>query len=211
MPSEFIEYAERTGFVRMLTRWMLAITMRQCGIWSAQGRPLQVAINISVRDLMSRDFPHTVADLLKTHAVPPHLLCLEITESSFMEDPDQGLSTVRQLRALGVRVSIDDFGTGFSSLAYLKKLPVDEVKIDRSFVSGITRAAPDLIIVSSTIDLAHNLGLRVVAEGVETEAQLGFLLAHGCDDAQGNLFCAPCEGRETGRIFAEGAPRTPGR
>jgi EAL domain-containing protein (putative c-di-GMP-specific phosphodiesterase class I) len=190
-PAEFIDYAERTGFIRMLTRWMLKVTVRQCGIWNANGTPLEIALNVSVRDVMSRDFPQIVGDLLKMYDVPAQLLCLEITESSFIEDPDQVLATLRELRALGVRLAIDDFGTGFSSLSYLKKLPVDELKIDRSFVMGMTSLADDLIIVSSTIELAHNLGLRVVAEGVENSPCLQQLRALGCDMAQGYHISRP--------------------
>jgi EAL domain-containing protein (putative c-di-GMP-specific phosphodiesterase class I) len=194
-PAEFMPYAEQTGFVRVVTRWMLAVTVRQCGRWAAQGMPLQVSVNISARDLMNRELPYVVADLLRTHAVPPHLLCLEITESSFMEDPKHALATLHQLDGLGVKLAIDDFGTGFSSLAYLKKLPVAELKIERSFVMGMTEDKDDRVIVRSTIELAHNLGLQVVAEGVETEACLRQLRDLRCDLAQGYLVSGPLRRR----------------
>jgi diguanylate cyclase (GGDEF)-like protein len=194
-PAEFMPYAEQTGFVRVVTRWMLAVTLRQCGKWAAAGMPLQVSVNISARDLMNRDLPHIVADLLRTHSVPPHLVCLEITESSFMEDPKHALATLNQLHQLGVRLAIDDFGTGFSSLAYLKKLPVAELKIERNFVIGMADDKDDRIIVRSTIELAHNLGLRVIAEGVETEACLQQLRELGCDMAQGFLISGPLRRR----------------
>lgn len=190
-PDEFMPYAEQTGFIRVITRWMLAVTLRQCGRWAADGIPLQVAVNISARDLMSRDLPQLVNDLLNNHRVPPELVCLEITESSFMEDPEHALATLRALHGLGVRLAIDDFGTGFSSLAYLKRLPVDELKIDRAFVMGMADDRDDRMIVRSTIELAHNLGLKVVAEGVETDACLDELRALGCDLAQGYLFSGP--------------------
>lgn len=190
-PDEFMAYAEQTGFVRVITRWMLAVTLRQCGRWAAAGMPLQVAVNLSVRDLMSRDLPQLVDDLLHKHCVPPELVCLEITESSFIEDPEYALATLRELDALGVRLAIDDFGTGFSSLAYLKRLPVDELKIDRTFVMGMAEDRNDRMIVRSTIELAHNLGLKVVAEGVETDACLDELRALGCDFAQGYLISGP--------------------
>jgi len=190
-PGEFMPYAEQTGFVRVITRWMLAVTLRQCGRWAADGMPLQVAVNISARDVMSRDLPQLVGDLLHNHRVPPELVCLEITESSFMEDPEHALATLRALHGLGVRLAIDDFGTGFSSLAYLKRLPVDELKIDRTFVMGMADDRDDRMIVRSTIELAHSLGLNVVAEGVETEACLDELRALGCDLAQGYLISGP--------------------
>ncbi|GAB4475135.1 MAG: hypothetical protein OHK0044_20220 [Burkholderiaceae bacterium] len=190
-PGEFMPYAEQTGFVRVITRWMLAVTLRQCGRWAAQGTPLQVAVNISVRDLLSRDLPQLVGDLLQKDRVPPELVCLEITESSFMEDPEHALATLRALHDLGVRLAIDDFGTGFSSLAYLKRLPVDELKIDRTFVMGMADDRDDRMIVHSTIELAHNLGLKVVAEGVETDACLDELRVLGCDLVQGYLISGP--------------------
>jgi diguanylate cyclase (GGDEF)-like protein len=190
-PGEFMPYAEQTGFVRVITRWMLAVTLRQCGRWAEQGTPLQVAVNISARDLMSRDLPQLIGDLLHSHRVRPELVCLEITESSFMEDPELALATLRALHGLGVRLAIDDFGTGFSSLAYLKRLPVDELKIDRTFVMGMVDDRDDRMIVHSTIELAHNLGLKVVAEGVETDACLDELRALGCDLVQGYLISGP--------------------
>jgi len=190
-PSEFMPYAEQTGFVRVITRWMLAVTLRQCGKWAADGTPLQVAVNISARDLLGRELPNVVGDLLHIHQVPPELVCLEITESSFMEDPEHALQTLQELHALGVRLAIDDFGTGFSSLSYLKRLPVDELKIDRSFVMGMVADNDDRMIVSSTIELAHNLGLKVTAEGIETEAALAQLRELGCDLGQGYLFSGP--------------------
>jgi diguanylate cyclase (GGDEF)-like protein len=194
-PVEFMPYAEQTGFVRVVTRWMLAVTVRQCGKWAAQGIPMQVSVNISARDLMNRELPYVIADLLRTHSVPPHLLCLEITESSFMEDPKHAQATLRQLDGLGIRLAIDDFGTGFSSLAYLKKLPVAELKIERSFVMGMVEDKDDRVIVRSTIELAHNLGLQVVAEGVENEEALAQLRELGCDFVQGYLMSGPLRRR----------------
>jgi diguanylate cyclase (GGDEF)-like protein len=194
-PVQFMPYAEQTGFIRVVTRWMLAVTVRQCGKWAADGLPLQVSVNISARDLMNRELPFVVADLLRAHDVPPHLLCLEITESSFMEDPKHAQATLQQLHALGIKLAIDDFGTGFSSLAYLKKLPVAELKIERSFVMGMTADKDDRVIVRSTVELAHNLGLQVVAEGVEDEACLEQLRDLGCDFVQGYLMSGPLRRR----------------
>ncbi len=188
LPGVFMPYAEKTGFVRVITRWMLAVTLRQCGRWAAWGSPLEVAVNLSARDLMSTELPHLVADLLHKHEVPHHLVCLEITESSVMEDPERALSVLLALHRLGVRLAIDDFGTGFSSLAYLKKLPVDELKIDRAFVHRMIDDPDDRMIVRSTVELAHSLGLKVVAEGVESSDCLDALRGMGCDMAQGYYF-----------------------
>ena len=184
-PGLFMPYAEQTGFVRQVTGWMLAHAIAQCGRWCEQGMPLQVSINISTRDLADEALPGLLVRLLAQHGVPPELICLEITESSFMQDPERALKTLREIDALGVEISIDDFGTGFSSLSYLKRLPVDELKIDRAFVMNMLDDADDFTIVRSTVELAHNLGLRVVAEGVETAAAMDALLAVGCDLAQG--------------------------
>ena len=184
-PGLFMPYAEQTGFVRHVTGWMLAQAIGQCGRWYEQGMPLQVSINISTRDLVDEGLPGLVGRLLGQHRLPPALVCLEITESSFMQDPERALKTLRELDALGVEISIDDFGTGFSSLSYLKRLPVDELKIDRAFVMNMLDDADDFTIVRSTVELAHNLGLRVVAEGVETAAAMDALRAVGCDLAQG--------------------------
>ena len=184
-PGLFMPYAEQTGFVRHVTGWMLAQAIGQCGRWYEQGMPLQVSINISTRDLVDEGLPGLVGRLLGQHRLPPALVCLEITESSFMQDPERALKTLRELDALGVEISIDDFGTGFSSLSYLKRLPVDELKIDRAFVMNMLDDADDFTIVRSTVELAHNLGLRVVAEGVETAAAMDALRAVGCELAQG--------------------------
>jgi EAL domain-containing protein (putative c-di-GMP-specific phosphodiesterase class I) len=190
-PAEFMPYAEQTGHITWVTDWMLAVTLRQCGAWAAAGTPLQVAINLSNRDLLRPDLVGEIRKRLADHAVPPHLVCLEITESTFMQDPDHALAMLHELHALGVHLSIDDFGTGFSSLSYMKRLPVHELKIDSTFVQGMATSKKDIAIVRSTIELAHNLGLKVVAEGVEDEACLERLREMGCDIAQGYLIAKP--------------------
>ncbi len=190
-PALFMPYAEQTGFVRHVTRWMLEDAIRQCGQWFAHGMALQVSINVSTRDLLDATLAATVGRLIALNKVPADLICLEITESSFMEDPERTLRTLLEIDALGVEISIDDFGTGFSSLAYLKKLPVDELKIDRTFVMSMLDDKDDFTIVRSTIELAHNLGLRVVAEGVESEAVMDALTQIGCDLAQGYYTSKP--------------------
>lgn len=189
-PSAFVPFAEQTGFIRTVTRWVLDEAIRQCGEWHRNASPLNVAVNLSTRDLHDPGLVGLVSDMLARHRVPAPLVTLEITESSFIDDPELALRTLRSLRALGLGLSIDDFGTGFSSLGYLKRLPVGELKIDRTFVSGMLGDRDDLVIVQSTVELAHNLGLRVVAEGVEDEAVVEALRRIGCDAAQG-WFASP--------------------
>ena len=190
-PGEFIPFAEHTGYIKVLTRWVLGAAIRQCGEWLALGRPLKVSVNISARDLMNRELPDLIAQMLSQHDVPPELLCIEITESGFMEDPAHAQRVLDALHALGIQLSIDDYGTGYSSLSYIVRLPVDELKIDRSFVMRMSTDPTTLTIVRSTIELGHNLGLKVVAEGVEDEASMKLLRQLGCDQAQGYFMSKP--------------------
>jgi len=184
-PSAFIDMAERTSLIKPLTTKVLGEAMRQAAEWEAQGMPLVVAVNVSMRSLVDREFPQHVRELLSEHGIDARLIKLEITESAIMADPEVVGGVLAELDAIGVRLSIDDFGTGYSSLAYLKDLPVHEVKIDRSFISGMAEGTRDAVIVHSTIDLGHRLGLQVVAEGVEEVATLESLAELGCDLAQG--------------------------
>lgn len=190
-PDQFIPLAEQTGLIRGLSRWVLNAALRQCHLWQQAGLAIPVAINLSMRNLHDPDLLQTVSELLAAWGVPPTWVKVEITESSLMADPDQVMKTLNQLRAMGVGIAIDDFGTGHSSLAYLKRLPVDELKIDKSFVANMVKDENDLVIVRSTIDLGHNLGLRVVAEGVEDQATWDKLAALGCDIAQGYYLGRP--------------------
>jgi EAL domain-containing protein (putative c-di-GMP-specific phosphodiesterase class I) len=190
---QFIPFAEQTGFIRPITRWVLEAAVKQAAAWRAAGRSIKVSANISVQDLLNPELPGIVTGALERHALPPSLLCLEITESGVMQDAAGAIEVLRRLHAIGVGRSIDDFGTGQSSLAYMKQLMVDEVKIDRSFVRGIVHDKKDAAIVLSTIELGHNLGMTVVAEGVEDEASSDALRRLGCDQAQGYLFTAPLE------------------
>lgn len=190
-PMQFIPFAEQTGFVRALTRWMVEETARQWPGLQAASPGLRVAINLSTRDLMAPDLVEWLEAWQRRHGIGPAAVGLEITESAIMDDPQRAEATLNRLAAMGFRLSIDDFGTGYSSLAYLKRLPVQELKIDRSFVMGMERAADDAVIVRSTIDLAHNLGLSVVAEGVENAAILVALRDLGCDEAQGYHIARP--------------------
>jgi diguanylate cyclase (GGDEF)-like protein len=192
-PAHFIPFAEHTGYIKVLTHWVLKEVIRQCGEWLTGGLKLQVSANISARDLMNRDLPDQIAALLAEHCVPAGLVCLEITESGFMEDPVHAQKVLDRLSGMGLRLAIDDYGVGYSSLSYIMKLPVQELKIDRSFIAGIV-ANPDLsTIVRSTIELGHNLGMKVVAEGVEDSNGWDLLGALGCDDAQGYFMSPPLE------------------
>ncbi len=190
-PAQFIPFAEHTGYIKLLTRWVLREAVRQAGEWQRAGLRLQVSVNISARDLMNRDLPDQVAELLDEHGVAASLLCLEITESGFMDDPAHAQKVLDRLAELGVKLSIDDYGTGYSSLSYIMRLPVQELKIDRSFISRMTSDPEISTIVRSTIDLGHNLGLKVVAEGVEELAAWNMLRTLGCDDAQGFFMSQP--------------------
>ena len=186
-PDQFVPLAEHTGVIGPLTLWVLDRALSQCSAWLQDGRELSMAVNLSVQSLLDPGFAGDVGGLLERHEVPPRLLELEITESSVMSDPARSIILLGALRDMGIRLSIDDFGTGYSSLAYLKRLPVQEIKIDKGFVIGMDGNADDAVIVRSTIDLGHNLGLAVAAEGVETERSLSGLRALGCDSAQGYL------------------------
>ncbi len=190
-PADFIPFAEQTGNIRMITRWVIDTAIKQCGAWQASGHPLKISINISARDLLDRELVPFVAAKLATHKVAPELICVELTESALMEDPERARETLTQLHDLGIKLSMDDYGTGYSSLAYIKDLPLDELKIDRAFVSGMNTSTQNAAIVHSTIELGHRLGMIVVAEGVETGQELNALKGFGCDYAQGYHVCKP--------------------
>jgi EAL domain-containing protein (putative c-di-GMP-specific phosphodiesterase class I) len=190
-PDEFIPLAEQSGQVRALGRWVLNAALRQAKRWAQAGRALSVAINLSMRDLQDPALPEIVGGALTMWGVPPELLRIEITESTLMADPAQAMDIVRRLNAMGVSIAIDDFGTGYSSLAYLKRLAVNELKVDRSFVRHVVTDTHDVAIVRSTISLAHELGLEVVAEGIEDQPTWDLLRALGCDTAQGYYISRP--------------------
>ncbi len=190
-PLQFIPFAEQTGFVRQLTLWMFEEAARQWALLQPTAGHLRVAINLSTRDLLDLDFPGRLADTMGKYGVSASAFCLEITESAIMDDPVRAETTLNRLAQQGFKLSIDDFGTGYSSLAYLKRLPVSELKIDKSFVMGMSDDMSDAKIVRSTVDLAHNLGLTVVAEGVENASILATLRELGCDEAQGYHISKP--------------------
>jgi diguanylate cyclase (GGDEF)-like protein len=184
-PDQFIPFAEQTGYIKTISRWVADKAIAQCAAWRAQGIDIEVSINVSARELIQSSLPETFQALLQKHRVLPEWIWIEITESAIMDDPNHAIETLDRLHALGIRLSIDDFGTGYSSLSYLKRMPVDELKIDKSFVMGMAHHKDDETIVRSTIDLGHNMGLKVVAEGVEDEAMMLRLKDLRCDLAQG--------------------------
>jgi EAL domain-containing protein (putative c-di-GMP-specific phosphodiesterase class I) len=190
-PSDFIPIVEQTELIGPLTSYVLERAVVNCARWRRAGHDLTVSVNLSVRNLLDPDLASRIGKLLTRHRLVPEALQLEITESMLMSDPDRSLITLTALSQLGVGLSVDDYGTGYSSLANLRRLPIDELKLDRSFVSPMVSDENDLIIVRSTINLGHDLGLKVVAEGVEDEATLARLAALGCDLAQGYHFAKP--------------------
>jgi diguanylate cyclase (GGDEF)-like protein/PAS domain S-box-containing protein len=195
-PDEFIPLAQQTGLIKPLTLYVLDEALSQCRAWQRAGLTLGVAVNLSVRNLLDADFPKQVKRLLAKREVDPGLLQLEITESTMLSDPVRTKRVLDKLAAMGIALSIDDFGTGYSSLSYLSQLPVNEIKIDRSFVMNMAESDNDAVIVRSTIDLGRNLGLQVVAEGVETEQAWDELSELGCTLAQGYYLSRPVPAAE---------------
>jgi EAL domain-containing protein (putative c-di-GMP-specific phosphodiesterase class I) len=190
-PSDFISLAEVTGLAVPMSSWILRTACVQAKAWHATHPKLIVAVNLSARQFQQPDLVLTVKAALEETGLPARCLDLEITETNAMQNAEATIATLRELKGLGVRVSIDDFGIGYSSLSYLKRLPIDTLKIDQSFVRDITTDPDDAAIATAVIALAHTLKLRVVAEGVETEEQLAFLTARSCDRMQGYLFSHP--------------------
>jgi diguanylate cyclase (GGDEF)-like protein len=190
-PMDFIPFAEQTGFIRQLTMWVFEEAARFMGTQPTGNADFRLAVNLSTRDLLDLDFPERLDTVLARHKVRSSSFCLEITESAIMDDPQRAQNTLHALSQRGFKLSIDDFGTGYSSLAYLKTLPVDELKIDKSFVMNMATDEDDAKIVRSTVDLAHNLGLTVVAEGVENALIWDKLQALQCDEAQGYFMSKP--------------------
>jgi len=208
-PGDFIPLAESTGLIKQISAYVLDTALRQLRGWLDAGLDLTVAVNLSARNLLEGDLPEHVADLLLRRGVPAERLILEITESTIMEDPQHALAVLTRLSEMGVRLAIDDFGVGYSSLSYLKRLPVNEIKIDRSFVANMDSEEGDAFIVRSTIDLGRNLGMHVVAEGVETETVWDELTALGCDYAQGWYLGKPMPAAELSAWLTGTAPAVP--
>jgi diguanylate cyclase (GGDEF)-like protein len=190
-PDRFIPLLEQTRSIWLLTRWLMRAVPEQMHQWRDSGFEPDVSINLSASDLLEPRMPQHLLHCLAQADISPHRLMLEITESAIMNEPEQAVKVMQQLRAHGVRFSVDDFGTGYSSLAQFKSLPVDELKIDRSFVQAMQAGSPDAIIVQATINLAHSFGVKVVAEGIETSECWQQLLALGCEQGQGYLISKP--------------------
>jgi diguanylate cyclase (GGDEF)-like protein len=210
-PDEFIPVAERTGLIIPLTLWVLHQSLLQCCAWNDMGIDVGIAVNLSMWNLEAQELPDQIAGLIKSVGMPPDRLELEITESAIMGDPQRTMRTLTLIRDLGVRFTIDDFGTGYSSLAHLRKLPVKGIKIDKSFVQNMEWDRDNAVIVRSIIDLGHNLGLKVTAEGVETEEAKNMLVDFECDEAQGYYYSHPIPAREIVQLFRDPEPGIPER
>jgi diguanylate cyclase (GGDEF)-like protein len=195
-PDDFIPAAEQSGMIVELTRYVISRAVRQCRRWEDAGQSLQVSVNLSVRDLLDEYLPYHVMQILKEHDMPANRLTLEVTESSIMEDVRRSIAVLEMLKDIGVRISMDDFGTGHSSLAQLRNIPLHELKIDKSFIMSLCEDGHNDAIVRTTIELAHSMGLIVVAEGVEDEATLRRISGHGCEQAQGYYLSRPLPAAE---------------
>jgi EAL domain-containing protein (putative c-di-GMP-specific phosphodiesterase class I) len=205
-PDEFIPLAEASGLMGPLTSSVLRQALIACKGWQRRARNVGVAVNVSASTVLNPAFVTEVAAILTSINVPAQLLTLELTEGVVVADPTLAAERLRELRALGVAISVDDFGTGYSSLTYLKGLPVDEVKIDKGFVDGIAEDPADRAVVRAVVDIAHTLGLRVVAEGVEYEEQHDLLRSLGVDEVQGYLHARPMPALETGQWLRQREP-----
>lgn len=201
-PFDFIPLAEETGLIVPIGEWILRTACIQCKVWHDAGFKLHLAVNLSLRQFQQKDLAGTINRIIAETGFDPAFLDLEVTESSLMDNAESAVAILRELRTTGIRISIDDFGTGYSSLGYLKQLPIDVLKIDKSFVSDVTDNPDDAALVMAIITLAHNLRLKVVAEGVETEEQLRFLRLMKCDEWQGYLFSKPVTAEAFGELLS---------
>ena len=204
-PARFIPIAEETGLIVPIGEWVLRTACAQLRSWQDAGLPaLQMAVNLSARQLAQPDIAQRVASILSETGVDPKSLELEITESMTMQDPAGSVKILGELSSTGVALAIDDFGTGYSSLSYLKRFPIDTLKIDQSFVRGLPADGDDVAITRTIVAMAKGLDLHVIAEGVETEAQLKFLVGEGCEEAQGYLFSKPVPAQDLERLLRAG-------
>ena len=195
-PEVFIPVAEQAGMINTLTDYALKTSLRNLSMWREHNPGMSIAVNISARNLLNENLPQQLQFLLGKYAIKPENLTLEITEGSIMLDPEKSKELINSLASWGIRISVDDYGTGYSSLAYLKQLTVHELKIDRSFIMNLLNSHDDQIIVQSTINLAHDLNIDVVAEGIENQGTYELLAEYGCDYAQGYHICKPCKHHE---------------
>jgi EAL domain-containing protein (putative c-di-GMP-specific phosphodiesterase class I) len=191
-PAKFIPVAEQTGMIESIGEWVLGTACAQHHAWLAKSdRPMRLAVNLSLRQLRQRDLCERIRDLLQDNHLEPHALELEVTESFVMEDAARSVQVLSELRRLGISIALDDFGTEYSSLGYLKRIPLDFMKIDQSFVRGLPNDQDDVAIIKTIVNLARDLGLKVIAEGAETKEQLAFLRDLGCDEIQGYVVSKP--------------------
>jgi EAL domain-containing protein (putative c-di-GMP-specific phosphodiesterase class I) len=203
-PGEFIPMAERTGLIKDLSKFILRKVLRQMAEWLRDGLEIQISVNLSAQDLLDPELPDVLTGLLASYEVSPSQLVVEITETAIITDPDRALQVMSRLADIGVKLSIDDFGTGYSSLSHLKKMPVSEIKIDRSFVMDMMQNSNDAAIVQAVVSLAHNLGLEVVGEGVETREAADRLKELGCDSLQGFFFSKPVPPADLAALVGRG-------
>jgi EAL domain-containing protein (putative c-di-GMP-specific phosphodiesterase class I) len=198
----FVPLAEESGLIEIIGEWVLRTACRQATAWQVEGLPaLRMAVNMSPRQFLRPGLAGTVERILRETDLEPGYLDLEITESLLMKDVESAIATMHELKAIGVRLSIDDFGTGYSSLNYLKRFPIDQLKIDKSFLREIETSRDDLAITLAMIAMAHGMGLTVIAEGVENEVQLAFLRANDCDEIQGYHIGRPVPAHEIAALL----------
>ncbi|WDT74294.1 MAG: EAL domain-containing protein [Candidatus Manganitrophus sp.] len=203
-PGKFIPLTEETGLIIPIAEWVLRTACAQNRSWQEAGLPpVKIAVNLSGRQFQQKDLLETITRTLEETGLSPDFLELELTESILMQKGDATIATLRGLNAMGVRISIDDFGTGYSSLSYLKRFPIDKLKIDQSFVSSVMADYNDAVIAKTVVTMAHGLGLKAIAEGVETAEQLAFLHSVGCDEAQGYFFSRPLPAEEAMKLLTE--------
>jgi EAL domain-containing protein (putative c-di-GMP-specific phosphodiesterase class I) len=205
-PDAFIPLAEDCGLIGAIGEWVVKEACRQARVWRDAGlAPMRVSVNLSPSQFRGSGLIHSIRRALDDAGLEPQYLEVELTESAVMSDPEESIAILEQLSAMGVLVSVDDFGTGYSSMSYLRRLPIDKLKIDRVFINEIVSRPEDASIVRAIVSLAHSLRLKVVAEGVETPAQLDFLKAVGCDEYQGFHFSRAVPSREFERVVREKA------
>jgi EAL domain-containing protein (putative c-di-GMP-specific phosphodiesterase class I)/FixJ family two-component response regulator len=203
-PGQFIGLAEETGLIVPIGAWVIRTACAQSKAWERQGLgSFRMAVNVSVRQFAQPDLVEYIAAVLAETGLEPQSLEIELTESLVMNDVDRSIDILQRLKAIGLQMSIDDFGTGYSSLAYLKRFPIDLLKIDQAFVRDIETSSDDAAIVKTIISMAHSLGIRVIAEGVETEAQCNFLRLNMCDEIQGYFFSRPVDAARIGELLAQ--------
>jgi diguanylate cyclase (GGDEF)-like protein len=210
-PSEFVPLAEQTGYIRIITQWVLNRAIAQCAEWRNRGLPMNVSVNISACDLINSDLPARLEQMFEKEGCSAGWITLEVTESAIVGEPGHALKNLERLHELGCKLALDDFGTGYSTLAYLRRLPLDELKIDKSFTLGMATDASDALIVRSTIELAHKLGLAVIATCVEDDATLAQLRELGCDAVQGFLVSRPLSAEDVPNWVRESPWARPAR